>query len=177
MNVMIDIETLSTRPGGLILSIGGVVFSKDGLHNEFYRNVETLSSLFAGFSVDPDTVRFWNNQPFDTRAILFNSPVRVEQALFGLTQFIPHDARVWAKGPDFDLVMLQTAYEKIGERIPWAYRNARDVRTILDIGMRAGIVAPLLFPPTVQKHSALEDAKYQANQVRTVYDKLNLWGE
>lgn len=174
-DVMVDIETLGTKPGSLILSIGAVRFDKDGLHKEFYRNVEALSSLMAGFTVDPDTVRFWNNQPFDTRAILFNSPVKIEHVLFHLTDFIHRDTRVWAKGPDFDLVMLQAAYEKIGERIPWSYRNTRDVRTILDIGVRAGCHAPDLFPPTIQKHSALEDAKYQANQVITVYNKLNLW--
>jgi len=176
-DVMVDIETLGTRSGSLILSIGAVVFDKDGLHKQFYRNVEPLSSLLAGFTVDPDTVRFWNDQAFETRAILFNSPVKVEHALFHLTDFIHRDTQVWAKGPDFDLKLLEDAYTKIGERIPWAYRNTRDVRTILDIGMRAGCLATELFPSTVQKHSALEDAKYQANQVIMVYNKLNLWGE
>lgn len=178
MNIMIDIETLGTKPGSLILSVGGCAFDDEqGVFGEFYYNVEPLSSLLAGFIVDPDTVRFWNGQSPETKAILFNKPVSIAKVLNELAIYIHPEDYVWAKGPDFDLVLLQTAYEKLGEKIPWRFRNTRDVRTILDVGHRMGILANELYPPHPQKHSALEDAKYQANQVITVFNKGDLWKE
>jgi hypothetical protein len=47
-NVMIDIETLGTRPGSVILSIGACRFGADGIGEEFYRAIDVLDSLMAG---------------------------------------------------------------------------------------------------------------------------------
>lgn len=44
-DMMIDIETLGTRPGSVILSVGAVMFDRHGVgHGEtFYMNVERES--------------------------------------------------------------------------------------------------------------------------------------
>lgn len=56
MNIMVDLETLGTKPNSAILSIGAVAFDDQGLHDEFYCNVDLISSIACGYEIDADTV-------------------------------------------------------------------------------------------------------------------------
>ena len=171
---MVDIETLGTEPGSVVVSIGAVQFDDDGLGAEFYRVVDVLDSLLAGLRVDESTLEWWRKLPAAARGALYAVEARRElgEALEDFGRFIdsssPAESNLWAKGPDFDLVLLQAAYKAAGKRIPWKYRNARDVRTVLGMS-RAG----LLVNAGVHHH-ALADARHQAEQVRAVYRDLGL---
>ena len=61
-NLMIDLETLGTKPNSAILSIGAVYFDKDGLGEEFYANVDLQDSIDSGFDIDASTVYWWLSQ-------------------------------------------------------------------------------------------------------------------
>lgn len=172
-DVMVDIETLGTAPGSVVVSIGAVRFGDDGLGAEFYRVVDVLDSLLAGLRVDEATVGWWRTQPPGAKAALSAKDARrtLAEALYDFGRFLDGSdaARVWAKGPDFDLVLLQAAHVAVGVLLPWKYRNARDVRTILALSSEGHQVKRV-----GDEHHALTDARYQAEQVRAVYRALGL---
>jgi hypothetical protein len=172
MHVMVDIETLGTRSGSVVVSIGAVQFSDAGFGASFYRSIDVFDSLMHGLVIDPETVEWWRKQSPETRGAVMAEPHRLRDALHAFARFIdrgPSWCDLWAKGPDFDLVLMEAAYEAAGMKKPWAYRNARDVRTLLalvpDIGQTQ--INPA-------KHNALRDAEYQADQVIRAYERLGL---
>lgn len=167
INVMVDIETFSTTPGGVIVSIGAVKFD-DGLHpsftdplgacwhdHTFYRCIDIFSSLMAGLTIDPITVNWWKSQSNEAIGALNHGTVPLRQALEDLAAYLQGHDTIWAKGPDFDLVMLKAAYDAVGMRLPWHFRKARDVRTILAL-------ANIKHEKGKDAHNALADAKSQA---------------
>lgn len=172
-HVMVDIESLGIVPGSAILSVGAVYFGDEGLGAEFYRTVDLFDSLMHGLTIDVETVGWWRDQTPAARAVASDAGARrsLGDALHEFARFIdvaPGAHCLWAKGPDFDLVMLQAAYRAAGLKRPWSFRHARDVRTA--VAMARGVA----FGAREQKHHALEDAKYQAEQIRIVYKHLNL---
>lgn len=175
-DVMVDIETLGGKPGSVVASIGAVYFGDDGLGHEFYRVVDVLDSLLAGLRVDDDTLAWWRGQSTEAKAALRAQDARrsLDEALQDFSRFMdqhsgPEWTRVWAKGPDFDLVLLQAAYEAAGQKIPWKYRNARDVRTVLGLVDISSVVIP-----HAGKHHALADARFQAQQVIAAHVALGV---
>lgn len=73
IDVMIDIETLGTKPGAAILSIGAVMFSATGLGETFYTPVSLKSCTDIGLTVDPDTVAWWMQQSEEARQAAFQA--------------------------------------------------------------------------------------------------------
>jgi len=174
-NVMIDIETLDTNPGGVILSIGAVYFHEHGLGKTFYKNIDLLSSILSGFTISRVTSCWWSKQ--DKKAIdIFNKDptTLIGNALEDLSRYIEKGVRVWAKGPDFDLVLLKAAYDKMGMKIPWSFRDARDVRTAIWFCKDQLRAVAGLYPTPFIKHFALHDAVYQANCVRAACSILKV---
>lgn len=169
VNIMVDIEALGTKTGSAILSIGAVQFTGDGLGHKFFRPIRLFDSLMAGLTIDPNTVQWWRAQSPEARskAQPIDGEVRLEKALNEFAAFVSKDDCIWAKGPDFDLVMLDAAYQAIGKPKPWHYRNARDVRTILAL---SGVKER---DATVEHH-ALDDAIVQAEAVIEAYRALGI---
>src|SRR5262245_9687443 len=128
---MVDIETLGTRPGSVILSVGAVRFDETGLAEErFYRPIDGFDSLMHGLTTDTATVGWWRLQSAEARGAL--QPGRpLAETMGALYKYIAafDSTLVWAKGPDFDLVLLEAAFNAVNQKKPWSYRNARDVRT------------------------------------------------
>jgi len=162
-NVMIDIECLGTQPGSVILSIGACVFGK-AENQSMSVCIDTFDSLMNGLTVDRRTCKWWANQPAKARFTATYEPKTLVYALDKLSKFIAKDDFVWAKGPDFDLVLLAEAYRVIDEPIPWSFRNSRDVRTILHLANKRCKVE-VTREECETKHDALFDAMFQARQV------------
>lgn len=165
-DLMIDIETLGTAPGSVILSIGAVEFDAESgqLGDEFYAAIEPQSCVDVGLSVDMSTLKWWMAQSEEARSAAFAGAEYLSKALFDLHQFVAdaEPSRVWAKPPSFDLVLLESAYKACAITIPWHYRTPRDVRTLFDI---TGAVQP----DVGTAHNALDDAKSQALGVIEAY--------
>jgi len=171
-NYMVDIETLDTKPGAAILSIGAVEFDITGvLANEFSVNINLLDSLFNGFTISEDTLTWWRNQNANARRALTYDIITktVAEALAAFGNWLPScndDFFLWAKGPDFDIVLLDHAYRKMGfQKLPWSYRNVRDVRTIL-------WAARQVQPEATVEHDAVADAIAQAKGVALALQKI-----
>ena len=159
-HVMIDIETLGTQPGSVILSIGAVVIGSPDL--SFYARIDPESSVAHGFKLDVRTVMWWMRQSDEARkALTEGAEYDVVEALDMLTDWFATLGTVdgvWGNGATFDNVLLQSAYDLCGLPRPWGHREDRCFRTI-----RALVPVPTeLIPLNGVAHNALDDAKWQA---------------
>lgn len=160
-DIMIDIETLGTAADSVILSIGAVRFSEEGLRDEFYADVTIDSCLRQGLKIEGRTVAWWMEQGEEARAIFGRTGLALPTVLHALSEAYDwEDAGVWCNGLTFDLPILDTAYRACGMAAPWAYYNARDYRTLKN-ELPKETFRSLEVKPTVA-HNALEDAKAQA---------------
>lgn len=170
-DVMIDIETLGTEPGSLILSVGAVRFGPDGVAIErFYRVLDRVDQEDRNFLIDPETVAWWKSQAQPVSRVLEHAIMPGvftpgDGALVGLAAFVDGAERVWAKPAHFDLVLLHAAYRKYGLATPWQHRQAACFRTALKLYGDPGIAGD-----EASKHDALADAEYQARQAVALFN-------
>ena len=180
-NVMIDIETLGVSVTAPILSVGAVFFTPEtgSLGKEFYQIVSIKSALEHGV-VEPATLSWWMQQSRDARSIFYDkSSVSLPETLTALGQFMaantdPLTVNVWGNGSSFDNAILSNIYNRLGMKLPWNFRNDRDVRTIVHLAniIKNKNVLNLNHREGVH-HNALDDAKYQAKYVATAYSLLS----
>lgn len=112
-HVMLDLETLGTRPGSVILSIGAVEFDlRVGLGREFYVEISQYSSRHIGFTVDQDTVDWWEEQSAEARGLLARTSsggLLPHVALQQFNAWLSPDPLVWGNGAAFDNALLREA--------------------------------------------------------------------
>lgn len=166
-NVMVDIEALGTAPGSVVISIGACYFGKAGTKDSTFKvNIDTFDSLMWGLKVDHRTCKWWANQSFMARDAATRNPIGLLAALQQFSQFVKGDDYVWAKGPDYDLVLIQELYRVVEESIPWTFRNTKDVRTIMHLAqLKTGGRIDMPRSDRLLQHDALDDALFQAGQV------------
>lgn len=187
MDLMIDIETLSTHNNACIYEIGLAMFDpltgEMGPYEEIHVNV--LSCLFHGGYIDPDTVA-WHKRRGAQDAIMQADQVGVyiEEAMDKFIAFIKTNKTegmcTWSRGPQFDLTILNWYLNKTNKgKDPWGYRSVRDIRTlqyVLDEAWRARY--PDLEMPkrerTPATHNALEDCE---EQIKDVVEAMKLLRE
>ena len=165
-DVMIDIETAGTKPGCVILSIGACTLVDEP--NEFYIRIDPQSSREIGLSISAQTMAWWNKQPRETRDEAFSGDVNVREALFEFSDWLLQlgEIRVWGNGASFDVPILEAAYEKCGIKIPWKYTQSMCYRTMRSLYPHIAFVDPEM------KHSAIEDARAQAEHLRKIFDYM-----
>lgn len=153
--LMIDIETYGQKPGCQVLSIGWCTFvgyrevfapvGENGnettyapvrqepmilAHGQFALDLDEQAA--AGLHVDPDTVKWWEDQPDAMAALRELQATGAHKAAIALAllkRLTENKVAFWANGPEFDFVILE-AYLRatIGERLPfpfWAWRQCR----------------------------------------------------
>ena len=171
---MIDIETLSTKPTSAIVAIGAVQFDREtgDFKKEFYELISLKSAIQYG-QVDGSTIKFWLQQPDEARLELTKSSQPLPETLEKLKKWLPRNpSNMWANGPSFDLVILETAYGRCKINTPWGFWDHRCFRTIKDIGQEMGVKYEKSVSSDDVLHNALDDAKRQANYVCEVYKAL-----
>jgi hypothetical protein len=175
---MIDIETLGTRPGAVILSIGVVTFDEKGVIKEWLCNVDLKSSLDAGLGVEAGTIHWWMRQSGEAVAAAFQEigSTPVKDALTALYEFTQDEncKWFWSHGATFDLVLLQEAAIRVGAPPLFensAFRAARDTRTLFEIAD----VNPKNFLGSGVAHKALDDARAQALAVIECWKRIRTW--
>lgn len=161
-HIMVDLETLGTRAGSVILSIGAVEFDQRSkeLGCTFYRSIQPEDCKAHGLTVDQSTLDWWEKKSPEARAVLTDpDAVPLSDALDAFVQFwVQTDAVfVWGNGADFDNVLLAHAFHAVDRPIPWkfwdnrCYRTLKNVRPHIKMGPRQGTF-----------HNALDDAITQA---------------
>lgn len=170
-SISLDIETLGTRPGSVILSIGAVPFSRDGVLEQegIHLVLPVDEQLAAGATIDPSTLLWWLDRGAagDLANLLRASADSPDllNCLIRLRQYLAQwEARhIWANSPSFDLVLLENLMHRVGFQIPWNYYDHRDVRTLLASYGRSRCSEVL--PAPKGAHDALVDAIYQAKVI------------
>lgn len=169
---MCDLETLSTRPGGVITSIGATKFDENGPYGEpFYMRIDMQSCVDAGLLIDVDTVKWWMKQSDEARSefqkessfliyVLEAFSVWCE-APFTPTGYAANpNLELWGNGANFDNALLKTAYDKVGMEAPWMFWNDRCYRTL------KAMYPHIKMPARVgTHHNALGDAISQVNHL------------
>jgi len=167
LDVVIDLETMSTLPNAAIVSIGAVAVRDRVPVGEFYVRVQLETALDVGCVVDGDTMEWWMRQDVDARQEVDGSQEAgsLYQALTDLDAWLQQTAAggrflVWGKGPSFECTILTSAYRAFRRDAPWYFRNERCMRTLLDLYPEA---ADLPFEGI--QHHALHDARHEAAQL------------
>ena len=157
---MLDLETWGTAPGSALRSIGACTFipATGETPQTFYRNITRASCEAVGLVVDPETVKWWDDQSPEARAAL--EPDQQPLTTVLLDFFKWWDAvggeTIWSHGANFDEVLLKSAIAAVMLEAPWQFWNVRCCRTVLALGNRR----PLRNKGT--HHNALDDAIAQA---------------
>jgi 3' exoribonuclease, RNase T-like len=175
MHVMLDLETLGTKPGCAIVSIGACVFNAEGVQEKLYRPIDITKKIAQGhLAMDPGTIVWWMGQSAEARAA-FTDQNRVS-TYDAITDFrnwwvdmeLKHlpESYLWCHGATFDAPILEAVYNSIGHQAPFKFYNVRDTRTLYAL---AGVY------PDRNKgthHNALDDAVSQAEAAIKAYAAL-----
>ena len=160
INVMIDLETFSTRSNAAIVSIGAVKFEDDQILDKFYCTIDAATCKAAGLHIDKETLAWWAKQSKEARDALMVDNLSLEQALNKFTVwFGPKSLPTWGNGAAFDNVIMENAYLAMGQKRPWLPWEDRCYRTMknlvnIPIDKRQGTY-----------HNALDDALTQTHHL------------
>lgn len=168
----IDLETLDTKPGSTIISLGAVKFNPlndDEPHSELYIKIDLDEQDKLGRSVSEDTLAWWAKQDaaIMEEALDPEGRLSVNDTLKQLSKWCVGVDVIWGQGYGFDMTILEDLYRSVGVPIPWNFWQIRDSRTLLaclDRDPRKDMQQNL--------HNALADAYYQAKAIQIAYSKI-----
>lgn len=174
--VMLDIETLSTIPNSLILTIGAIKFNR----NKDFKSMEDLDTFYVRINQDSceklkmdinkDTLEWWNLQSEESRHEAFTNKdrINIKDALILLSKFLENSKYIWSHSPNFDCIILENAYRLCNLEIPWKFYNLRDTRTLYDLGN------VFLKNTTNNKHHSLYDCYNQILTLKKAFKNLKI---
>jgi hypothetical protein len=177
-DVMIDLETLGTRPDAAIISIGAATFDRK-TGEIFERFHVRVSPDLDKYSVDLSTIRWWLTQSEEARQSLAQEVIPLADGLVSLRRWWANAARpeacVWAFPATFDLPILENAMREefsshMWSKTMWKYDATRDMRTLCDL---ASITKEQRVKPKLA-HDALSDCEAQIATLVLAMEKLGL---
>jgi len=173
MDIMLDLETLGTRPGCVILTLGAVKFDPYTLSDPgpgIYFRVDVDEQTALGREVQEDTLNWWLQQVEDVReeALGEHDRVSLDTMYRDLNRFLVGANNIWAQGPLFDFAILEHLYRQMGWPTPWHYWQIRDSRTLF------GVHGDPRVKGKAGLHNALEDCVSQATAVQQIYNNLGI---
>ena len=187
--MMVDIETLDTRVGAVVLSIGAVIWRDEvradgNLHyiieDRFMRILDLDSQFAAMRSVSQSTLLWWMQQNAVARAEAFSEerePVAssLSEFHFWATSRDEAVSRFWASPATFDFPIIETLAEQFGVSVPWTYRQKRDVRTVVDeakYSAKDHSIPPNLLGADAAEHTPVYDCEWQIDLLTAARNKL-----
>lgn len=175
MNVMVDLETLSTKSNAVILTIGAIKFNEkdnigEGEKDTFYMRVNIESCRRLGLDINPETEKWWEYQPLDVRGEAFNPEDRydIKTVLEKFSEWFKGSKYIWSQGANFDIPILSEVYSRLNMSPPWKYCDVRDTRTTYMMGN----FNPMSVPQN-SKHHALEDCRRQIYGVKKSFRNIS----
>lgn len=159
---MIDVETLGTDHGKVIVQIGWAHARNvwGGIETGGV-NVDPDSCIKEGGKMDVDTVEWWilhggaeaYGSTMPNRVGIQSALLRLQGAIL---KFSPKT--IWVSAPTFDFTGLKFYYDALGMSMPWSFRQERCFRTF-----REEIPGALDRQPSDAglAHNAKDDAEFQ----------------
>lgn len=182
-HIMLDLETLGTRVGSVIASIGAVKFdpfsvvqtAEHHLKNSVKLQISLEGSIGNGFQVDGSTLSWWFKQSKEAQKSTFEAgsgEVILEpiDALLKFEEFFQGVDYVWGNGANFDPPLLEAYLETYEIPVPWKYHRVMCFRTLkntLSYDASKVPVGPMI------KHDCVHDAVWQAQILQAI---CNQWG-
>ena len=175
-HVMLDLETLDSKPTACIVSIGAVVMDMERFEislDECYYIVRPDSQYGT---IGADTVLWWLQQSPEAQSMFRTSAekaLKLPEALVRFSAwctgsgFIKDDIAIWGNGATFDNVILRHAYEACGIKAPWSYRHDFCYRT-----MYRNFPSNESYKKQGIQHNSLDDAKSQAQALVAIMRRL-----
>lgn len=164
-HLMIDFETLGTKPDTAVVSLGAVIFDRSGISQEKLWLFNLTGQLdgkrrFAS----GDTITWWMNQGDKAKSVFERAQLEgilLKNFADEFAAFCPKtlDVRVWGNGATFDIPIIEHILEQQGFKPPWKFWNQRCYRTL----KACYGIEKSKFEGT--KHDALDDARFQAKNL------------
>lgn len=176
--LMVDVESLDLGPRPTLTQIAMLGYDLE--QDEFLKDefVEFLPAQPQMDMTPPRTVSFstilwWMKQPDEARARFENNTgddifdvVYIMRQLVSSFNRLTNNGQIpyviSAKGPQFDLVAIETLLEELDLEVPWDYNKVEDLRTLL----RHAKIDPRSVPTPEGfiEHVAYWDSKWQIDQ-------------
>ncbi|RKZ72466.1 MAG: hypothetical protein DRQ48_00210 [Gammaproteobacteria bacterium] len=165
MDIMLDIETLSTKPNAAVFEIAMVVFDKHGALADPHFHVGFKPTTGH---ICPETVAWWLSRA--KVCSLQHSVATEAQAAKMVHDFLASKPkhRLWAMPASFDCIILEQFLERNGYDMPTGFRNWRDLRTVREL---ANWPDPAVAPGHIG-HNALHDVRRQINTLTACWERL-----
>jgi len=188
VNIMIDIETVSTASNATILTIGAIPFLSDGTipvdpDMYFYERVQLESyDSFKNneFDFDFSTLIWWLKQDSEPLkdAFLENPRFPIKVVMQDLANYLmiiknlikDETVNIWSHGKDFDVVILQNAFKVCGIECPWKFWDTRDTRTIYSL---TNVNLKNISIDGYKSHNAIGDCLKQIEGIKQSYSIIN----
>jgi hypothetical protein len=180
-HLQIDIETAANSPRSYVLTVGLLLFDPlgDGSEDKGW-HFGVPASMNKGRELNVETLIWWMKQSEEARNnswvapqsyAEFNGqrvslpPGNLQQILRETTTQAEH---IWANDPDFDCTIMRDFFTTNGWDYRWPFGKHRSMRTL-----KALYEIPQI--DNALAHDALADCRYQAAQVRTVFQGQAPW--
>ncbi len=176
LHAMVDIETMGTSPNAAVLNIGACIFDPFGSDSEttfldehkFQTTISFKDNEKQYRTFDADTIAWWLRQSKEAQDGLQAGHItNLKQAFTAYNLFIQSQnsrvTRIWAKSPDFDVVIMRDVYKSLGMMDTFKFWETRCVRTLTEAAYPNGD------QPTIGvgiAHNALDDAIRQTLMVQ-----------
>lgn len=185
-HLTVDLETLSTDPSALILSIGASIFHVDdgtealteGLYNSFYCEINKKDQVEVfGRDISESTLAWWSKQSSNAPRVLTDSPEKLTLPR-GLSEFsdwivgLETEVVVYGNASCFDNSILRSAYTACGLEYPWSYRRDACYRTLMmnpPLHYSKEDMDKIAWQEEWQTHIALDDAQYEGWWLKQSY--------
>lgn len=173
--LMLDLETLGLGPRSVVSQVGIIVFPLDDpstvsrVIDQYLPVQPQIEGLKRDVSFD--TILWWMNQDEKARSRFIDNGGNDLEELLALVRSIHRklteevaraggvdNVEVWAKGPQLDVVNLETLFVDAGLVTPWKYSTVCDLRTLMRLAdVHIGDVDATGITP----HIAVEDCRFQ----------------
>ena len=149
LGIMIDIETLDTGPNSLMTQVAMQPFRLDDeepIEQPMWLNLpmQPQLDLVRPRTISAKTLNWWMQQPdekaranfelvtIDDMHSLKTAGQHIVNEFGRMTKgFDKQEVEVWARGPQFDVVNVETLLTQLGFEVPWDYNMVRDLRTLM----------------------------------------------
>lgn len=164
-HLMLDFETLGTKPNTAVLSLGAVIFTSTQIIDKRYWVFDVNYQLKNHRTVDISTIAWWMNQGEKAKAVFGEAQTRGVK----LPKFVEdfhlwlkgRDVIVWGNGATFDVSIIESILTQASIPFPWKYPSVRCYRTLKQTNEK--------FKEVERKgvhHNALDDALFQAENIQ-----------
>lgn len=177
--LMMDIESLDIGPRSVVTQIAlhGLDSDEDTILDDSvwsHLPIQPQLDLIQPRTISANTLWWWMQQEDESRKQFELNVLEDFETLPVLMRHLTRefnrmtdkydDYELWARGPQFDVVNVESLYLDCGMRAPWVYNKVRDLRTLMaaaginqdDVEKPHGFIA----------HQANWDNRFQLNCYR-----------